>query len=125
MFGGILSGFQSLLAQPALLAMGAGVLAGAVTGTALVVTGILPGRPASTLTLVSCYDNGRPIGQITAGQSMLVTARSADGTWLEVYLGVPGADRGWAPRSALRFDAALETLPVATCIGFIPLPSLG
>lgn len=125
MFGGVSSWLSSLMAQPALLAMGAGVLAGAITGTALVVTGTLPGRPDPQLTLLSCYENGQAIGQVTAGQQMLVTARSADGTWLEVYLGLPEADRGWAPASALRFDAAVDTLPIAECVGFIPLASLG
>jgi hypothetical protein len=117
--------FQSLLAQPAMLAVGSGVLAGALAGTGLVVTGILPGRPNSQLTIVSCYDNGRVIGHVTAGQSMLVTARSTDGTWLEVYIGVPGAARGWAPRSSLRFEGSIDALPVATCVGFIPPASLG
>lgn len=125
MFGGVSSWLSSLSAQPALLAMGAGLLAGAVTGTTLVVTGILPDRPDPQLTILSCYDNGKVVGQVTAGQPMLVTARSADGTWLEVYVGLPEADRGWAPASALRFQAAVDSLPVATCVGFIPLASLG
>lgn len=54
MFAGITSTFQSMLAQPALLAMGAGVLAGAITGTTLVVTGIRPGRPDPELSILSC-----------------------------------------------------------------------
>jgi hypothetical protein len=125
MFSGIFSSFQSLLAQPALLAMGAGLLAGAVTGTTLVVTGILPDRPDPQLTILSCYDNGKVVGQVKAGQAMLVTARSADGTWLEVYVGLPGAERGWAPRSALRFEGSADALPIVACIGFIPLATAG
>ena len=125
MFAGITSSLQSLLAQPALLAIGAGLLAGAMTGTTLVVTGILPDRPDPELTLLSCYRDGKAVGSVQAGASMLVTARSADGQWLEVYIGVPGADRGWAPRAALKFDAAIEGLPIGECTGFIPLGSLG
>lgn len=125
MFAGVASAFQSLLGQPALLAMATGVLAGAVTGTGLVVTGTLPGRPDPQLTILSCYENGTPIGRVTAGESLLVTARSFDSTWLEVYVGAPGAERGWAPAAALRSDASIETLPIATCVGFIPLRSAG
>ena len=120
MFAGLLSGFQSLLAQPAMLAIGAGLLAGAVTGTGLVATGVFPFRPQPRLTLVSCYDNGVAIGTVGAGQSLLVTARSSDGSWLELYLGLPEADRGWAPASAVRFSAAIDSLPVAECVGYIP-----
>lgn len=125
MFAGITSAFEALLAQPTVLAVAAGLLAGAVTGTTLVATGTLPDRPDPQLTILSCYENGTVIGEVTAGQSMLVTARSADSAWLEVYVGLPGADRGWAPASALRFDAAIDTLPVGACIGFIPLASGG
>lgn len=125
MFANVISNFESLLAQPALLAMGTGLLAGAITGTGLVVTGTLPERPDPQLTILSCYDNGKAIGRVTAGESLLVTARSADGAWLQVYVGAPGADRGWAPASALRFDATVESLPVEACIGFIALASPG
>src|SRR4051812_6723327 len=104
--------------------MGAGVLAGAVTGPTLVVTGVLPPRADPALTLVSCYENGREIGHVSAGKAMLVTAKSADGTWLELYLGVPGADRGWAPRSALRIDSSIDALPVGTCLGFVAFATL-
>lgn len=125
MFAGLLSSFQSLLAQPVLLAMGAGLLAGAITGTTLVVTGILPERPDPVLSILSCYQDGREIARAPSGVSMLVTAQSPDGTWLEVYIGVPGAERGWVPASALKVGSATASLNIIECIGNIPFGSLG
>ena len=125
MFAGLGSSFQSLIAQPALLAMGAGVLAGAITGTTLVVTGILPERPDPVLSIMSCYQDGREIARAPSGVSMLVTAQSPDGTWLEVFVGVPGADRGWVPASALKVGTSTASLNIIQCVGIIPFGSLG
>jgi hypothetical protein len=124
------SWLASLTGQPALVAVGAGLLAGAVTGTTLVVTGTIPDRPDPQLTILTCYHDGVEIGDLPAGQSILVTGRSADAAWLEVYLGVPGAERGWAPANALRLAVNIDALPLADCVGFIapatagPPPSL-
>ena len=125
----MLAGFSSLLSsvstQPALLAMGAGLLAGAVTGTALVVTGILPQRPSPLLGVVSCYENGEQLGRVPAGASLLVIGRSADGAWAELYLGAPGADRGWVPAGAVRISAPFEALPVDQCGTAVAIASSG
>jgi hypothetical protein len=125
MFAGVAASLQSLLAQPALLAMGAGLLAGAVTGTVLVATGTLPDQPDPELNLLSCYRSGQTIARVKSGAAMLVTARSADGAWLELYIGVPGADRGWAPTSALRITTPIDSLPLGDCIGQIALGTVG
>jgi hypothetical protein len=47
---------------------------------------------------------------------MLVTGRSTDGTWLQVYIPRPGVDRGWVPASALKMQAAVDGLPIAGCV---------
>ena len=125
MFGGASSWLASLMAQPVLTAIGAGLIAGAMTGTTLVVTGILPDRPDPELSLLSCYHDGRAIARAGSGVSMLVTARSPDGAWLEVYIGVSGAERGWAPAAALKLGASTDSLPVGECVGNIPFASLG
>jgi hypothetical protein len=119
-----LSWFGSLAAQPGLLAMGTGLLAGALTGTALVATGTLPDQPDPELDLLSCYEDGQAIARVRSGASMLVTARSADGAWLELYIGLPGADRGWAPATALKVPQAIDTLPIGECIGETAFGSL-
>lgn len=124
MFPGVLSSFQSLLAQPAMLAIGAGLAAGAVAGTTLVVTGTLPGRPAAQLTLMECPDAGRQVAQVKSGVAMLVTGRNADGSWVELYVGVPGLDRGWARTANLKIDTTIDTLPVVPCV-VAPASTLG
>jgi hypothetical protein len=116
MLSGLPSTLSSLLAQPGLLAIGAGLLAGAITGSTLVVTGTLPSRPAPQLVLRECPDAGRDVARVDAGVSILVTGRNPDGTWVELYVGVPGIDRGWAPASAVKAQATLDTLPVVQCV---------
>jgi hypothetical protein len=105
--------------------MGAGLIAGAVTGTTLVVTGTLPDQPDPELNLLSCYQDGQAIARVRSGAAMLVTARSADGTWLELYVGLPGVDRGWAPASALKVTSTIGSLPIGACVGALALGTVG
>jgi hypothetical protein len=124
LFTAVVSGLQSLLAQPAMLAMASGVLVGAVAGSTLVATGTLPGQPAAKLTVMECPDAGRQVAQVKAGVAMLVTGRNPDGTWVELYLGMPGIERGWVRAANLKVDAAIETLPVIPCV-IAPVTALG
>jgi hypothetical protein len=123
---GFLSGAGSLFAQPGIQAIAGGLLSGVVAGTALVATGIVPvgdgGATAATIELLACPGSGPVLADVADGESLLVTARSADGTWLEVYVGDPGVDRGWAPASALKLDSAATGLPIGGCIGPTPAP---
>jgi hypothetical protein len=107
----------ALVAQPAVLA--AGVAAGIAVGTIGVATGAIPvtdAGPAARLTaLYECPGSGRVVASLASDQNVLVTARSADGTWLQLYIGQLGAERAWAPAGALQLEAAPDTLPVADC----------
>ncbi|HET7182716.1 MAG TPA: hypothetical protein VFI15_10830, partial [Candidatus Limnocylindrales bacterium] len=120
-----MSFLSGLLTQPATLAIGTGLLAGVVTGGAVVATGALSSPPPQELALVSCPETGTVVAKVQSGAQMLVTAKSADGGWLEVYIGEPGVDRGWAPTSALRFTASADALPVDSCGQAVAVASTG
>ena len=109
--------FGSMFAKPAVQAVGAGLLTGAIVGSVLVASGLFPRRPqtAETAALLACPGTGAVLARIPAGQNLLVTGRSADGTWLQVYVGEPGVDRAWAPATSLRLQAAVDALPVSGC----------
>ncbi|HJP89277.1 MAG TPA: hypothetical protein VJ850_09610 [Candidatus Limnocylindrales bacterium] len=105
----------SLAAQPAVLA--AGVATGVAVGAVGVGTGAIPVTdPGPRLVaLYECPDAGRVVKSLQSSQSVLVTARTADGQWLEIYLGEAGAERGWARASSLQLKAAPDSLPVDDC----------
>lgn len=111
----LLSGVTSLASSPGALAIGAGVLAGAVTGTAVVASGVLSSPEPQQLALVACPNTDIVVARVTSGQSMLVMAKSGDGSWLELYIGEPGVDSGWAPAADLRVSDSLDSLPVRGC----------
>jgi hypothetical protein len=109
----------SLFAQRAVQAIAAGLLSGVVGGSALVVSGVIPigGTRTETpnLALMACPGSGPVLARVPSGQTLLVTARSLDGRWLEVYVGEPGIDRAWAPADKLRLQSAGDGLPVDDC----------
>ena len=118
-------GLSSLLGTPTVQALGAGLLTGALAGGALVVAGAIPpaeAPTAGTVALLACPGEGPALATISDGERLLVTARSADGKWLEVYIGQPGIDRAWADAAALTLDASGDGLPVADCAGPEPAP---
>ncbi len=112
--GGLLSGLGALGAGSGLLAIGAGLLVGVAGSAALLATntvhfGGAPGGPAvnaGTLALVACPDTGPVIGHIKKGERVLLTGRSSDGSWLEVFFPAPAQNltRAWtrAGRSSPR-----------------------
>ena len=96
----------------------AGALSGALLGGAGVATGVIPtgaANGAPTRDLTACPGSGPVVGRISSGTPLLVTARSADGAWLQVYIGGPGVDSGWASADALKLRDAASSLPVADC----------
>ena len=111
--------FSGLFSQPAFQAIAAGLLSGAVAGTAIVGSGILPLEPQREdpkfVALLACPGGGPELARVPAGHELLITGRSEDGTWLEVYIGEPGVERAWAPAPALRSAAAIDALPVSAC----------
>ncbi len=114
--GGLFSG-------PSLAALGAGLLAGAVGGGALVATGTVEfgGTPAggaaagAVLELIPCPDQGPVIGTIPKGQEVLVTGRSADGGWLQLYWPAPGIERAWTQAGPLQLQGDPASLPIEEC----------
>lgn len=105
----------SLVAQPAVLA--AGVAAGVAVGAVGVGTGTIPvtDPPPHKTVLYECPGSGRIVTSIAPNQNVLVTARSADGQWLQIYVGAAGVERGWAPASSLQLEAAPDGLPIEDC----------
>jgi hypothetical protein len=104
-----------MLSRPMIMTMGTGLLAGAITGAGVVAsTGGL--NPADRrVSLLGCPGGGAVLARIPEGTTVLVTARSADGAWLEVYVGEPGIDGGWAPRAAVRLSQVVDQLPIDDC----------
>ena len=123
-----LSGISSMFAQPTVQAIAAGLLSGAVIGSTVVASGILAPEPEQPqfVALLACPGGGPELARVPAGQQLLITARSEDGTWLEVFIGEPGVAFAWAPAPALRAASALDALPVSECdTSMTFLPTLG
>jgi hypothetical protein len=116
---GVLPRIGSLFAQRGVQVITAGILSGAVGGSTLVATGLVPvgAREATppTVELVACPGSGPVLARVTSGQSLLVTARSEDGQWLEVYIGAPGVAHAWAPAVDLSLQSGGDSLPVDDC----------
>ena len=101
--GGPLAGLASLFTGNSLLAIAAGLIVGvAGTGTLLATGAVHVGggatAPASStagLQLVACPDAGPVIGTLPQGEKVLVTGRTSDGTWLQIYYPGPAFDRAW------------------------------
>lgn len=124
-----LGSISSMIAQPTFQAVAAGLLSGAVIGSTVVASGILPLEPERAepqfVALLACPGAGPELARVPAGQELLITGRSADGAWLEVYIGEPGVERAWAPAPALRAESAISALPIAACDLPIGPPTLG
>lgn len=115
MLAAIVPKLASLAVQPAVLA--AGVATGVAVGAVGVGTGAIPvtdPKPHNA-PLYECPDSSRVVTSIAPNQNVLVTARSADGQWLQIYVGAAGTESGWAPASALQLKAAPDSLPIADC----------
>jgi len=115
MFASALPKLAAALLQPPALA--AGLVTGIVSGAVGVGTGAIPVTdPGPRLnTLYECPGSGRVVANLAPDQKVLVTARSADGAWLQIYVGEPGVERGWASAAKLHLAAAPDSLPIADC----------
>jgi hypothetical protein len=134
--GGPLAGLASLFTGNSLLAIAAGLIVGvAGTGTLLATGAVHVGggatAPASStagLQLVACPDAGPVIGTLPQGEKVLVTGRTSDGTWLQIYYPGPAFDRAWTKAGPLQLEADASGLPVAACeapLSPSPAPSPG
>ena len=110
---------SALLAQPSSLAIVGGLVIGIAGGTVLVATGHAPiaaPPPGDQIALLACPGSGAVLANVPVGASLLVTARSTDGQWLEAYLGEPGVDYAWAPATDVRLASTADALPAGDCI---------
>ena len=97
----------------------AGALTGVMTMSALIAGGVVSaasGPPPVPANLVVSGCMGSGILTIAKpGEQMLVTGRSADGSWLEVYVPGPAAHSGWVPAGSVNLLADGSGLPVVGC----------
>ena len=94
----------------------AGALMGAIAAGAFLVVSAAA-LPSTAAALYGCPDAGAPVIEITDGERVLVTGRTDDGQWYEVYYGAPAQERLWAPADAFELDGTAEELPLAECAG--------
>jgi hypothetical protein len=114
--------FGAALAKGVASLGGTGVTTAVVTGglvvgiAGAVGTGLAtPGSSTDELPILACPGEGPELARVAAGQEMLVTARTQDGTWLRIHFPEPGRTEAWVEAAALRVDGDLSTLPVADC----------
>ncbi len=121
--GGPLAGIGALVTGNGVIAIAAGLLVGIVGTGTLLATGTINvgGGTAATptagpgLQLVACPNIGPVIGTIPQGEKVLVTGRSADGGWLQIYYPGPAFERAWTKAGPLQLQADASGLPVASC----------
>jgi hypothetical protein len=99
--------------------LAAGGLSGVLGMSALIASGVVaPSPPAAdpqTLALVGCPGSGSVVAVARPGDQMLVTGRSADGAWLQVYVPGPAGNDGWVPAATVNLLADSSALPIADC----------
>src|SRR2546422_3090404 len=111
-------GLAGLLTSHALGQVLVGGVSGIVAMSTVIATGIAPLPPAppqAPLALVGCPGSGSVIAIAQAGEKMLGTAKSQDGSWLRVYVPGPAARDGWVPANSVALLADGTSLPVAGC----------
>ena len=96
----------------------AGGLTGVIAMGALVALNVVPvhsggsGASPRGLVLVACPGSGPVLAVVDPGQKLLVTGRSSDGSWLQVYLPGPALPYAWAPARELQASGDTSGLPV-------------
>ncbi len=121
--GGPLAGLAAAVAGNGLLAIATGLIVGVLGSGTLLATGAVhvgggnaaPAAAPVGLQVIACPDAGPVIGSIPRGEKVLVTGRSADGAWLQVFYPGPAFDRAWTKAGPLQLEADPNTLPVASC----------
>ena len=114
-------GLGGLLSSPMAPVLIAGGLSGIIAMGALIALNVVPvhssgsGASPRGLVLVACPASGPVLAVVDPGQKLLVTGRSSDGAWLQVYLPGPALPYAWAPASELQPSGDTGTLPVASC----------
>ncbi len=115
--GGLLAALTEHAGSLAQLAVGG--LTGIVASGVLIAAGVVPFREAATpparLALVQCPGSGAVVTVAQPGEQMLVTGRSADGAWLQVFVPGPVSSEGWVRSDSIRLLADGSGLPIASC----------
>ena len=99
----------------------AGGLSGIVAMGALIALNVIPvhsggsGASPRGLVLVACPGSGPVLAVVDPGEKLLVTGRSSDGSWLQVYLPGPALPYAWAPANELQPSSDTSGLPVTGC----------
>src|SRR5262245_1545767 len=104
-----------------------GILVGGVTGAGQGGGGASPSIVVSEI--VPCPGSGPKLLDVSSGQHVLITGKTADGVYIRVHL--PGAvrDEGWALAAAYTVQqGSLDDVPVVDCapaqmLAFAPSPS--
>jgi len=116
-WSGVFAGLRGagLLGAVALVGAGAGV--GLATAGTLDIVG--DGSVLANADRVSFHDcpAGTPLGDFQRGDRVLVTARDAEGQWVEVRSPRDLGARVWVQASYVTPDENLEGVPVGECIG--------
>ncbi len=119
--GGSSGGLSGLLTTHAAVQVAAGGLSGLIAMSAAIATGVVPvgaGTSGSlTLALVDCPESASVVAVASIGERMLITAKSADGGWLRVYIPGPVGHNGWVRADTVDLLADGSTLPIAGCGG--------
>jgi hypothetical protein len=119
--GGGVGGGASAAGTHLLPILIAGGLSGVIAMAALIATNVLPvhsggsGASPRGLVLVACPGSGPVLAVADPGQQFLVTGRSSDGAWLQVYLPGPALPYAWAPAAELKPSGDTSSLPIASC----------
>ena len=99
--------------------LAAGGLSGVLGMSALIATGVVPAGPPPAgpqlLALVGCPGSGSVVAVAHPGDQMLITGRSADGSWLQVYVPGPASHEGWVPAATVNLLADSSSLRIAEC----------
>ena len=122
MLAGALPRLASAVLQPPALA--AGLATGILGGAVGVGTGVIPVTDAGPrlIAISECPDSNNVVTRLASDQKVLVTARTATGAWLQLYLGEPGAERGWTRATSLELASSADALPVADCVPTVASP---
>jgi hypothetical protein len=100
--------------------LAAGGLTGVLAMGALIAGGVVPvSAPSSPaqgpLPVWGCFGTGSILAMVQPRDQMWITARSADGKWLQVFLPDPVSHYGWVDAASVELQADGSTLRVEGC----------
>ena len=100
--------------------LAAGGLTGILAMSALIVGGVMPvsaPSPAAQgpLPVWGCFGTGSILAMVQPRDQLWITAKSADGKWLQVFLPDPVSHYGWVDAASVELQADGSTLRVEGC----------